>query len=435
MTLTAAAILRGPFAYRDFRLFWIARMASMLSQSSMVIALGWLVYNVARQTQDVRGASLQLGLIGLVQFVPMFVLTPVTGWMADRYDRRHMAGWSCVAQLVGAAVLAWMVQDGRGTMLAYFLIATLTGITRAVYRPPINALAPNTVPRPLLPRAVAANAVAGRIGAILGPVLGGYAYSLAPYLAFALSAALLALSSYALFAISAIERQELDRTRHPLRQMIDGLTYVVRHKLVLGAISLDLVAVLLGGATALLPAYARDILHVGPAGLGNLRAAPAIGALASGLWLSWRPLDGKVGFKMLVSVLIFGIATIVFGLSRSLALSLACMVVLGAADMISVYIRQSLVQIATPDAMRGRVGAISSLFVSASNELGEAESGFLAAAIGPVLAVVLGGVGTIAVVVLWARWFPALRYADSFEHHIEEEISAAAPGERGSRIP
>lgn len=425
----------GPFAYRDFRLFWIARMASMLSQSSLVIALGWLVYDVARRTMDVREAALQLGLIGLVQFVPMFVLTPLTGWMADRYDRRHMAGWSCIAQLAGAVVLAWMVHDGRGSLLTYFLIAALTGITRAVYRPPINALAPNTVPRPLLPRAVAANAVAGRVGAILGPVVGGYAYAIAPYFAFALSAALLALSSGALFAISAIERQELDRNRHPLRQMVDGLTYVLRHKLVLGAISLDLVAVLLGGATALLPVYARDILHVGPAGLGNLRAAPAIGALASGLWLSWKPLDGRVGIKMLVSVVIFGIATIVFGLSRSLPLSLVCMAVLGGADMISVYVRQSLVQIATPDAMRGRVGAISSLFVSASNELGEAESGFLAAAIGPVLAVVLGGAGTIAVVVLWARWFPALRKADSFEHHIEEVVSAAAPGERGSRIP
>jgi MFS family permease len=407
---------RSAFSYRNFRLFWIARMASMLSQSSLVIALGWLVYDVARRSMDVREAALQLGLIGLVQFVPMFVLTPLTGWMADRYDRRLMAGWSCVAQLGGAAFLAWLVHDGRGTLILYFLIATLTGITRAVYRPAITAIAPNTVPRALLPRAVAANAVAGRIGAILGPVLGGYAYAAAPYLAFALSAALLLLSSCALFAMRGMERQPFDRNRHPLRQMMDGLTFVIRHKLVLGAISLDLIAVLLGGATALLPVYARDILHVGPAGLGNLRAAPAIGALASGLWLSWRPLQGQVGVKMLASVAIFGIATIAFGLSRSLPLSLVCMAILGAADMISVYVRQSLMQIATPDEMRGRVGAISSLFVSASNELGEAESGFLAAAIGPVMAVVMGGVGTLAVVALWARWFPALRKADSFDH-------------------
>lgn len=407
---------RSAFSYRNFRLFWLARMASMLSQSSLVIALGWLVYDVARRSMDVREAALQLGLIGLAQFVPMFVLTPLTGWMADRYDRRVMAGWSCVAQLAGAALLAWLVHGGRGTLIVYFLIAALTGTTRAVYRPAITALAPNTVPRALLPRAVAANTVAGRIGAILGPVLGGYAYAAAPYLAFVLSAALLLLSSYALFAMRGMERQPIDRNRHPLQQMMDGLTFVIHHKLVLGAISLDLMAVLLGGATALLPVYARDILHVGPAGLGNLRAAPAIGALASGLWLSWRPVEGQVGMKMLVSVTIFGIATIVFGLSRSLPLSLACMAILGAADMISVYVRQSLMQIATPDEMRGRVGAISSLFVSASNELGEAESGFLAAAIGPVMAVVLGGVGTLAVVALWARWFPALRKADSFDH-------------------
>ncbi|MEE4452117.1 MFS transporter [Novosphingobium resinovorum] len=424
----------GPFAYRDFRLFWIARMGSMLSQSSLVIALGWLVYDRARETMDVQAASFQLGMIGLVQFVPMFVLTPLTGWMADRYDRRHMSGWSCLLQLAGALLLAWMVHEGRGSLLVYFLVAALTGVTRAVFRPAINALAPNTVPRAVLPQAVASNAVAGRIGAILGPVVGGYAYAIAPWMAFGLSAALLAVSSAALFAISAIERQMLDRKRHPLRQMADGLSYVLQHKLVLGAISLDLVAVLLGGATALLPVYARDVLHVGPAGLGNLRAAPAVGALGTGLWLSWRPLGGRVGVKMLAAVVIFGAATIGFGLSRSLAISLPCLAVLGAADMVSVYVRQSLVQIATPDAMRGRVGAISSLFVSASNELGEAESGFVAALVGPVAAVVLGGVGSIAAAVLWARWFPSLRNADSFEH-VAGEPAAAAPGERGTRLP
>jgi len=405
----------GPFAFRNFRLFWIARMGSMLSQSSFVIALGWLVYDRARQSMDLPGASFQLGLIGLVQFVPMFVLTPLSGWMADRYDRRHIAGWSCLLQLAGALVLAWMVHSGRGTLPACFAIAALTGVTRAIFRPAINALAPNTVPRAMLPHAVASNAVAGRIGGILGPVLGGYAYALAPWLAFLLGAALLALSSGALFLIRGIERQALDRTRHPLRQMADGLHYVLRNKLVLGAISLDLVAVLLGGATALLPVYARDILHIGPAGLGNLRAAPAIGALGTGLWLSWRPLEGRIGHKMLATVVIFGIATIGFGLSRSLLVSLLCLMVLGAADMVSVYVRQSLVQIATPDDMRGRVGAISTLFVSASNELGEAESGFLAALVGPVVAVVLGGAGSIAAAMLWARWFPSLRTVDSFE--------------------
>lgn len=406
----------SPFACRDFRLFWTARLAGMLAQSALVIALGWQVYDIARGRMDIREASFQLGMIGLVQFVPMFVLTPLTGWIADRYDRRLIAGISCILQFVGAAALAWLVLAGHGSLLGYFIIAGLTGTTRAFFRPAINALAPNTVPRAVLPQAVASNAVAGRTGAILGPVLGGYAYALAPWAAFALSAALMAAAALALVLIRPLERPVHDPERHPLRQMLDGLSYVVRHKLVLGAISLDLVAVLLGGATAMLPVYARDILHIGPSGLGALRAAPAAGALASGLYLSWRPLTGRVGIKMLTSVLIFGLATIAFGFSRSMPLSLACLATLGAADMVSVYVRQSLVQIATPDAMRGRVGAISSLFVSASNELGEAESGFLAALVGPVMAVVIGGFGAITVVAVWSGLFPSLRDADNFEH-------------------
>ena len=424
----------SPFAYRDFRLFWVARLSGMLSQSSLVIALGWLVYDLARRSMDIRDASMQLGLIGLIQFVPMFVLTPVTGWMADRYDRRHLSGWSCVLQFGGAVALTWLVYQGHGTLAAYFAVAALTGITRALYRPAINALAPNMVPRAILPQAVASNAVAGRIGAILGPVLGGYAYAVQPYLAFALSALLLAVASATLFAIRPLEPLPYDRRRHPLRQMADGLTYIIHHKMVLGAISLDLVAVLLGGATALLPVYARDILHVGPEGLGNLRAAPAIGALASGLWLSWRPMTGNVGIKMLFAVALYGVATVGFGLSRWMPLSLLFLAGLGAADMFSVYVRQALVQIATPDAMRGRVGAVSSLFVSASNELGEAESGFVAALVGPVATVVLGGAGAVIAAALWGRWFPSLRHADSF-HLVAEEPPAAAPGERGSRIP
>src|SRR5690606_29918233 len=197
-------------------------------------------------------------------------------------------------------------------------------------------------------------------------------------------------------------------------QMVDGIRYVRHNRLVFGAISLDLFAVLLGGATAMLPVYARDILHVGAEGLGNLRAAPAIGAALTALWFSARPLSSNVGVKMLAAVGVFGAATIAFGLSRLMLLSLACLAILGAADMFSVYVRQSLIQLYTPDAMRGRVGAVSTLFVSASNELGEAESGFLAALIGPVAAVVAGGIGAIAVTLLWARWFPELRHARSF---------------------
>jgi MFS family permease len=217
-----------------------------------------------------------------------------------------------------------------------------------------------------------------------------------------------------MFVIRPIARTEMAR-RQPWQQMVDGLRYVRKNRLVLGAISLDLFAVLLGGATAMLPVYARDILHSGPTGLGHLRAAPAVGATLTALFFAYRPLKRNVGVKMLVAVAVFGGSTIVFGVSRSMALSLFCLFLLGAADMFSVYVRQSLIQLYTPNEMRGRVGAVSSLFISASNELGEAESGFLAALVGPVAAVVGGGAGAILVTLLWARWFPELRRARSFE--------------------
>jgi MFS family permease len=215
--------------------------------------------------------------------------------------------------------------------------------------------------------------------------------------------------------IGPVARSELDRSRNPWKQMVDGLRYVRHNRLVLGAISLDLFAVLLGGATAMLPVFARDVLHAGPEGLGHLRAAPAVGATLTAAFFSIRPLKHNVGVKMLTAVGVFGLATIVFGFSRWMPLSLACLALLGAADMFSVYVRQSLIQLYTPDEMRGRVGAVSSLFISASNELGEAESGFLGALIGPVVAVIAGGFGAIAVVVLWSWWFPELRLAKSFD--------------------
>jgi hypothetical protein len=231
--------------------------------------------------------------------------------------------------------------------------------------------------------------------------------------------------------IRPIERTAMDATRHPWAQMIDGLRYVRHNRLVLGAISLDLFAVLLGGATALLPVYARDILQTGPTGLGHLRAAPAIGATIIALWFSFRPLKHNVGVKMLLAVGVFGMATVVFGLSRWMPLSLLCLALLGAADMLSVYVRQSLIQIYTPNAMRGRVSAVSTLFISASNELGEAESGFLAALIGPVAAVIAGGIGAVGVTLLWAKWFPELRLARSFDpHEIKpESITRVKPEE------
>ena len=404
-----------PFAFRDFWFFWVARLCSTLAQSCMVVVIGWQVYDIARQGMGTREAALQLGLVGAAQFLPLFALTLVTGWTADRLDRRLISRLCVALQLLCAAVLAWLSFTGKTSLPAVFAVAGLLGVARAFAMPALGALAPNLVPAEVLPRAIATNAIAARVGATMGPAAGGYLYAWAPQLPYVASGGLFGVSLVAIFLIRPTPRTMPGGPRNPWKQMVEGLHYVRRNRLIFGAISLDLFAVLLGGATAMLPIFARDILQVGPAGLGHLRAAPAVGAMVTALWFSYRPLRFNVGVKMLVAVGVFGAATIVFGLSRWLPLSLACLAILGAADMLSVYVRQSLIQMSTPNAMRGRVGAVSSLFISASNELGEAESGFLAALIGPVAAVVAGGIGAVGVALLWAKWFPVLRRAKRFD--------------------
>jgi MFS family permease len=404
-----------PLRIAAFRNFWLARLTATIGQMAMVIVIGWQVYDIARDTMGLKEATLRLGIIGVVQFVPLFVLTLVTGWAADRVDRRWIARASVALELGCAVALAAFAWAGTTTLIVLYAVAALLGVARAFAGPALGALAPNLVPRKILPRAIALSSIAWQTGAILGPALGGYLYAAAPFAPYAASAALFVVSLGGLFAIRPVERSEIARGPSPWAQMVEGLRYVRHNKLVLGAISLDLFAVLLGGATAMLPVFARDVLHAGPEGLGHLRAAPAIGATLTAAYFSLRPLKHNVGVKMLAAVGVFGLATVIFGLSRSMPLSLACLGLLGAADMFSVYVRQSLIQLYTPDEMRGRVGAVSSLFISASNELGEAESGFLGALIGPVAAVIAGGVGAIGVVVLWAWWFPQLRLAKSFD--------------------
>jgi MFS family permease len=405
----------SPFAIPDFRYFWAARFASTIAQISMVVVIGWQVYDIARETMGTKAAAFQLGIIGLVQFVPLFALTLVTGWTADRIDRRWIARATMALEVVCAAILAWLAWTGTTTLHSLFGVAALLGVARAFAAPAFGALTPNLVPRAILPSAIAIGSMAWQVGSVGGPALGGYLYAIAPHVPYFVSTALFLLALLCLMMIGPVERTAMDATRHPWHQMVDGLRYVRHNRLVLGAISLDLFAVLLGGATALLPVYARDILQVGPTGLGHLRAAPAVGASLAALWFAYRPLKHNVGVKMLAAVVVFGIATAVFGVSRSMPLSLACLTLLGAADMLSVFVRQSLIQMSTPDDMRGRVAAVSTLFISASNELGETESGFVAALIGPTLAVVVGGIGAVAVTLLWARWFPELRLARTFD--------------------
>ena len=409
------SFLPEPLKISAFRYFWVARLSATVAQMAMVIVIGWQVYDIARHTMGLKEAALRLGIIGLIQFVPLFLLTLVTGWTADRVDRRWIARASVALELGCAAALAWFAWKHRTTLEILYIVAALLGVARAFAGPALGALAPNLVPRDVLPRAIALSSIAWQSGAILGPALGGYLYAWAPFAPYAASSILFAISFVGLLAIPPMPRSELTHGSNPWAQMIEGLRYVRHNRLVLGAISLDLFAVLLGGATAMLPVFARDVLHAGPEGLGHLRAAPALGATLTAAFFSVRPLKRNVGVKMLVAVGVFGAATIVFGFSRWMPLSLLCLALLGSADMFSVYVRQSLIQLYTPDEMRGRVGAVSSLFISASNELGEAESGFLGALIGPVPAVIAGGIGAIGVVLLWSWWFPELRLAKSFE--------------------
>ena len=407
--------LPPPFRIPAFRFFWLARLTATIGQMAMVIVIGWQVYDIARQTMGLQAASLRLGIIGLVQFVPLFLLTLVTGWTADRVDRRWIARASVALELGCAVTLALFAWTHTTTLLGLYTVAALLGVARAFAGPALGALAPNLVPREILPRAIALSSIAWQTGAIFGPAVGGYLYAWAPYAPYVGSALLFTVSLVSLLAIGQVKRPDIVRGPSPWAQMVEGLHYVRRNRLVLGAISLDLFAVLLGGATAMLPVFARDVLHAGPQGLGHLRAAPAVGATLTAAYFAMRPLKHDVGVKMLAAVGVFGIATIVFGFSRSMPLSVFCLALLGAADMFSVYVRQSLIQLYTPDEMRGRVGAVSSLFISASNELGEAESGFVGGLIGPVASVIAGGFGAIAVVLLWARWFPELRLARRFE--------------------
>ncbi|MDQ3246241.1 MAG: MFS transporter [Pseudomonadota bacterium] len=407
-------MIPAPLRIPAFRAYWLARLATTIAQMSMVIVIGWQVYDIARRTMDVGDAAFQLGLVGLVQFVPLFLLTPVSGWAADRFDRRHITRAVIALELLCALILFSATWSGRISLPILFGVAALLGVARAFAGPAFSALAPNLVPRDLLPRAIALSSTAWQAGAIVGPAVGGILYDITPHLSYGVSSALFAFGTVCLFLIGPVPRPPVERG-NPLRRMAEGFGYIRRNRLVLGAITLDLFAVLLGGATAMLPIYARDILEVGAQGLGPLRAAPALGATFTAIYFSFRPINTNVGVKMLGAVVAFGAATAVFGISSSYYLSLAMLALLGAADMFSVYIRQSLIQLHTPDAMRGRVGAASTLAISASNELGEARAGFSAAFIGPVTATVAGGIAAVVITLTWSRLFPELRNARTFD--------------------
>ena len=387
-----------------------------LAQYAMLLIIGWQTYNIARDDgMSIAEASGQLALIGLLQFLPLFVLTPFSGLAADRFDRRKLGRLTVLLQLSCALVLGWFSWTGEISLPILFSVAVVLGIARGFAGPALSALSPNLVPKAILPTAIALSSISWQVGMIVGPALGGFLYRIAPALPYAIASLLFLVSTVALTMIGKVPQPAVRKDQRPIGAIVDGLAYVVRNKMVLGAITLDLFAVFLAGATALFPVYARDILHVGEIGLSFLAAAPATGAALTALYFSFRPLKTNVGPKMLWAVAIFGVATIIFGLSTNMPLSLAMLFVVGAADMFSVYIRQSLIQLHTPDDKRGRVSSVSLLTISASNEGGDAFSGALAFLIGPVAAVVAGGIGAIVTVGLWSRIFPELRTTKTFD--------------------
>lgn len=409
-----------PLRIARFRSYWAARFTMTIAQNAMIIVIGWQTYTIARTTMSPAAAAAQLGLIGLLQFIPLFVTTPITGLVADRFDRRWITRITVALQLTCALILALATQQGWISLPVLFGVAVLLGIARAFAGPAFGALAPNLVPRESLPTAIALSSISWQVGTIIGPAIGGFAYAQAHSGAYWLSVVLFGTALACLMTIPPVP-QPPRSTAHPLRQIVDGMAYVGQNKLVLGAITLDLFAVFLAGTTALLPIYAHDIFKVGPQGLSMLAAAPAVGASIVAVIFSFRPLKTNVGPRMLMAVLVYGSATIVFGVAHLIVpafafqIAVAALAVAGAADMFSVYIRSSLIQLHTPDEMRGRVGAVSQLTISASNELGEAESGFLAAALGPVGAVLVGGGGAIVVTILWTYLFPSLKNAKTFD--------------------
>lgn len=408
-------IATHPLQIRDYRLIWLARFISTAATTAMVVVIGAQVYQLARTdyAMNPKEAAFLLGMLGLAQFIPFMLLTPVAGVLADRMDRRHLGAIATFVDLLIGLALAAANTWNFVSLPLLFGLAACYGAARVFIGPAISAITPNVVPPELLPKAIATSSIAWQSAAVIGPAAGGFLLAGHPSLPYWFASAMLLLGVLCLLAIRH-RAPPAAAKEPPLKLMKDGAKFVWHERFLLGCVTLDLFAVLLGGATAMLPAFAYDVLKVGDEGLGLLRAAPAAGAMLVAIFLGIRPIARNVGVKMLWAVAVFGLATLVFGLSTSFPLSLAMLVMLGGADAVSVFVRNTLVQLNTPDEMRGRVSSISGLAISASNELGEMQSGLAAALIGPVGAVALGGVGAILVTAIWAVIFPELKRAKTF---------------------
>ena len=409
MTEIAPAPTEAPslLRHQPLRNFVLGRLMSELASQMAVVAIGWQVYALT-------GSAFALGLVGLAQFVPSMLLIFIGGHVADRYERKRIVALCQAIEGLAIAGLAAASLAHALTVTQIYATVVVLGIAGAFERPAASALLPGVAPAGNLSRASALSTSTMHLATVAGPAIGGLVYALAPAAAYA-TVAVLTLAAAALNATIALKRVPLVGAPPTLSTLFSGIHFVRDNPTLLGTISLDLFAVLLGGATALMPIYAHDILHTGAWGLGILRGAPALGALAMTAVLARYPIERKVGLRMFQAVIVFGLATIVFALSRTIGLSLIALVIMGAADTVSMVIRILLVQLSTPDDMRGRVGAVNFLFIGASNELGEFESGVTAGLLGAVPAAVAGGIGTVLVALLWMWLFPKLRAADGFE--------------------
>lgn len=397
------------FRHPQYARYAACRVSASLAWQMFAVGVGWQVYAL---TKD----PLALGLVGLAEFVPFVCLVLVGGHAADHIDRRKILLATWTIDGLGLSAVCLITLAHVRVVWPIYLAIGVFGITRSFWQPSLQALVPNLVPRDHFPRALSVNSTLMQTSAILGPALGGLLFLLGPAMVFGVCAGLFLVIVIIGWGLEPQRARQLSDADAPSvttdRRFLDGLRYVLQHRTVLGVISLDLFAVLFGGATALLPLYASDVLHIGPAGLGLLRAAPSVGAATAAVMLTLRPINRHAGAVMFGGVGLFGVCTLVFGASRSFALSLAALCVLGVGDMLSIYIRGILVQLRTPDAIRGRVSAINSMFIGASNELGEFESGLTARWFGAVRAVLLGGVLTLCVVGSWMGLFPELRKLD-----------------------
>ncbi|WP_144152244.1 MFS transporter [Paraburkholderia sp. BCC1885] len=401
---------------KPFQRFWCTRVLSSLSFQMLAVAMGWHIYGITH-------SAFALGLLGLAQFLPMFVLTLVVGQIADRYDRRRIAAVCQSIEAVAALAFAWGTFGGWLSAPVIYGLAACVGAARAFESPAVSSLLPGVVPRSHLPHATAWVTSAGQTAQIVGPALGGLLYGVGPAPAYIVCALAFASAAALVWGIP-LQAKPAARAPVTLNSVFSGIAFIRKQPVILGALSLDLFAVLFGGATALLPVFARDILHAGPLGLGLLRSASAVGALSGTIWLAHFPLRKRPGAAMFGGVIAFGAATVVFGLSHNILVSLLALAVLGASDVISVVVRLSLVQLRTPEDMLGRVSAVNALFIGSSNQLGEFESGVTAGWWGAQPAVLIGGVATIAVALLWMKLFPELARVSSLGH--EEEHPAAA---------